>query len=154
MSGVTERTDRQGGSGQAGKSGPDQAQAQTQAPEHGPDGALRMHTLHAELPIPYLTPGDITANARAARAKLAPMPAPKQIAFYGGLGALAVLGAVEWPVAAAIGAAAAIARSGRRSAERGNGHGGERADEDATQSAEAAQKKAGQRGADKKRPAA
>ncbi|MDX3854861.1 hypothetical protein [Streptomyces sp. AK02-01A] len=83
-------------------------------------GGLRMHTLHAELPIPYLTADDITANARATGAKLkAPtpsMPSPKRLAFYGGLGALAVLGAIDWPVAVAIGAATVVARSGRREA--------------------------------------
>ncbi|WP_157877382.1 hypothetical protein [Streptomyces odonnellii] len=90
-------------------------------------GGLRMHTLHADLPIPYLTASDITANARAAGSKLTPpkpplpsmpsmppLPPPKRLAFYGGLGALAVLGALDWPVAVAIGAATVVARSGRR----------------------------------------
>ncbi|QXE36283.1 hypothetical protein KQY30_20595 [Streptomyces sp. GMY02] len=102
-------------------------------------GGLRMHTLHADLPIPYLTASDITANARVAGSKLTPpkpplpsmpsmpsLPPPKRLAFYGGLGALAVLGALDWPVAVAIGAATAVARSGRRG-EDGESDGGGRA---------------------------
>jgi hypothetical protein len=86
----------------------------TGKPDVRSDGGVRMHTLHAELPIPYLTPDDISANARTAGAKLSPpMPPPKRLAFYGGLGALAVFGAVDWPVAVAIGAATMVARSGR-----------------------------------------
>ncbi|MEV7680027.1 hypothetical protein AB0O64_15935 [Streptomyces sp. NPDC088341] len=97
---------------------------------NGHDGGLRMHTLHADLPIPYLTAGDITANARAAGAKLSPpMPPPKRLAFYGGLGALAILGAVDWPVAVAIGAAAVVARGGRRGEGDGQGHTGNGAEE-------------------------
>ncbi|WP_037801809.1 hypothetical protein [Streptomyces sp. NRRL F-5135] len=100
---------------------------------------LRMHTLHAKLPIPYLTPGDVTANARAAGSKLAPpmpskasmpsMPPPKRLAFYGGLGALAVFGAVDWPVALAIGAATVVARGGRRQEGNGDGRAAKRSEE-------------------------
>ncbi len=76
------------------------------------DGHVRMHTVHADLPIPYLTPGDLTANAQVIGARLPtlPLPPPKRLAFYGGLGALAVVGALDWPVAAAIGAATAVVR--------------------------------------------
>lgn len=75
---------------------------------------LRMHTAHAKVPIPYFTPGDLGANAKAATSKLPGMPPPRQLAFYGGLGALVVTGLVDLPVAAAIGVATAVARSGRR----------------------------------------
>lgn len=79
--------------------------------EHG-DG-MRVHTIHADLPIPYFTPGDITANARAAGSRLPKLPSAKDIAFYGGLGAMALAGALEWPVALAIGAATAVVRGSR-----------------------------------------
>ncbi|WP_349269612.1 hypothetical protein MPNTM1_05534 [Mycolicibacterium parafortuitum] len=36
------------------------------------------------------------------------VPPPDQLAFYGVLGGLAVLGAIEWPVAAAIGVGQAV----------------------------------------------
>lgn len=77
------------------------------------DAHVQMHTAHAELPIPYFTPGDLTANAHVIGSRLPtlPLPPPKRLAFYGGLGALALVGALDWPVAAAIGAAAAVARS-------------------------------------------
>ncbi|EQD86203.1 hypothetical protein A8924_4848 [Saccharopolyspora erythraea NRRL 2338] len=38
------------------------------------------------------------------------LPSPRMMVFYGALGALAVLEMVEWPVAAAIVAGAAVAR--------------------------------------------
>ncbi|QUH02215.1 hypothetical protein HUO13_16680 [Saccharopolyspora erythraea] len=38
------------------------------------------------------------------------LPSPRMMAFYGGLGALAVLEVIEWPVVAAIGLGAAVAR--------------------------------------------
>ncbi|GGO61015.1 hypothetical protein [Nonomuraea cavernae] len=44
------------------------------------------------------------------------MPPPERLAYYGALGALAVFGAIDWPVAVAIGAGAILAqrsRSGR-----------------------------------------
>ncbi|GAB2800773.1 hypothetical protein GCM10027176_01000 [Actinoallomurus bryophytorum] len=43
------------------------------------------------------------------------LPPPERLAFYGGLGLAAVIGAIDWPVAAAIGVGAMIARrTGRR----------------------------------------
>jgi hypothetical protein len=79
--------------------------------------APHVHTAHPSVPIPYVTPRDVTAGVRAAGSKLSsmpPLPPPKRLAFYGGLGALAVFGAVDWPVAVAIGAATVVARSGRK----------------------------------------
>jgi len=78
--------------------------------------ALHMHTAHASIPVPYVTKGDLSANVRAAESALpeVKLPPPERLAFYGGLGALAVLGAVEWPVAAAIGAATVVARRNKR----------------------------------------
>jgi hypothetical protein len=70
-----------------------------------------MHTAHTDVPIPYFTPGDLTANAHVLTAHLPSLPPPRQLAFYGGLGALALAGAVDWPVAVAIGAATVVARS-------------------------------------------
>jgi hypothetical protein len=87
---------------------------------NGQRGALHMHTAHANVPIPYFTPGDLGANAKAATSKLPAltrlpgMPPPRRLAFYGGLGALVVTGLVDLPVAAAIGVATLVARGGRR----------------------------------------
>ncbi|MCG5214037.1 hypothetical protein [Streptosporangium sp. KLBMP 9127] len=41
------------------------------------------------------------------------LPPPERIAYYGGLGALAAFGVLDWPVAAAIGAGTVIAQRGR-----------------------------------------
>jgi hypothetical protein len=38
------------------------------------------------------------------------LPPPERLAFYGGLGLAAVLGAIDWPVATAIGLGTIIAR--------------------------------------------
>jgi hypothetical protein len=38
------------------------------------------------------------------------LPPPERLLFYGGLGVAAVLGAIDWPVAAAIGLGTMIAR--------------------------------------------
>jgi hypothetical protein len=89
-----------------------------QSQSGGTSSAVRMHTAHTDLPIPYFTPGDLTANAHAITSHL---PPPRQLALYGGLGALALAGAVDWPVALAIGAATAVARS------KGRGDGAQKA---------------------------
>src|SRR5690606_18578 len=54
---------------------------------------------------------------RAARAARAALPPPARLAYYGGLGAAAALGAIEWPVAVAIGVGAAIGQRMRRGGE-------------------------------------
>jgi hypothetical protein len=43
------------------------------------------------------------------------LPPPERLAFYGGLGIAAVLGAIDWPVATAIGLGTMIARRTGRS---------------------------------------
>ncbi|GIH25876.1 hypothetical protein Aph01nite_41860 [Acrocarpospora phusangensis] len=51
------------------------------------------------------------------------VPTPEHIVYYGGLGALAVFGAIEWPVAAAIGVGTMIASRVRGGMERARGGG-------------------------------
>lgn len=84
------------------------AKSAAQQPAAAADGKLRMHTLdvHAPVHIPYLTPGDVVANTQAMTSRLP----TRDLLFYGGLGALAVAGALDWPVALAIGGATAILR--------------------------------------------
>ncbi|MEV0195360.1 hypothetical protein [Nonomuraea sp. NPDC050691] len=75
------------------------------------------------VPLPKISRQEVGHAADVARAML---PPPERVAYYGALGALAVMGVIEWPVAAAIGAGAIIAqraRSGRTSM----GNGGQRA---------------------------
>ncbi|MFF0223954.1 hypothetical protein [Streptomyces sp. NPDC004629] len=76
------------------------------------DGKLHMHRLdvHAPVHIPYFTPGDVVANTQAMTSKVP----TRDLLFYGGLGALTVAGALEWPVALAIGGATAVLRGRRR----------------------------------------
>ncbi|MFE7216904.1 hypothetical protein ACFY0A_29805 [Streptomyces sp. NPDC001698] len=89
--------------------------AKSVAQQPATDGKLHIHSLdvHAPVHIPYFTPGDVVANTQAMTSRL---PA-RDLLFYGGLGALAVAGALDWPVALAIGGATAILR--------GRGRGGE-----------------------------
>ncbi|MGI5143630.1 MULTISPECIES: hypothetical protein [unclassified Streptomyces] len=75
---------------------------------------LHMRTLHPSVPIPYLSKEEMTSTARAATARLPGTLSVEDLAFYGGLGALAVAGALEWPVALAVGGATWLLRSGRR----------------------------------------
>ncbi|MFE1882034.1 hypothetical protein [Streptomyces diastatochromogenes] len=92
----------------------------TRQETHAGDGAglhLHMRTLHPPVPVPYLTKEEMTSTARAAASRLPATPAAKDLAFYGGLGALAVAGALEWPVALAVGGATWLVRSGRKKTE-------------------------------------
>ncbi|NBM15817.1 hypothetical protein [Streptomyces sp. GC420] len=56
-----------------------------------------------------MTPGDLKASAKAMTSHLPAFPG-KDLLFYGGLGALTVAGALEWPVALAIGGATYVVR--------------------------------------------
>lgn len=73
--------------------------------ETGGAPVLRLHTVHPRVPIPYVTPGDMLFNARTMASAI---PAPRRLAFYGLLGAFAVAGALDWPVAIAVGAATEV----------------------------------------------
>ncbi|MER6695151.1 hypothetical protein, partial [Streptomyces minutiscleroticus] len=44
-----------------------------QQPQKSTDG-LRMHILHARLPLPYLTPGDVSANIRTVASRIPSRP--------------------------------------------------------------------------------
>lgn len=71
--------------------------------ETHPDGAglhLRTRTFRPPVPIPYLSRGE-------------ELPA-RDVLFYGGLGVLTVAGALEWPVALAIGGATWLLRGRRK----------------------------------------
>ncbi len=70
--------------------------------------SLQVHRPH--LSLPHLGGPDAGQAVRAARAAL---PPPERVAYYGGLGALAVFGAISWPVAAAIGVGTVIASRAR-----------------------------------------
>lgn len=83
---------------------------------HAHEGAgLHLHTrtVHPALTIPYITRGDVTTTAKAATSRMSGAPLTKDLVFYGGLGAMAVAGALEWPVALAVGGATYLLRGGR-----------------------------------------
>lgn len=110
---------------------PAEAQAEDRAQE-APDQAKRtggkvvhLHTAHAKVPIPYVTPGDAFSKIRlpnvrtatsaatsvattATSAATSLLPSPRKLAFYGVLGGMTVAGAIGWPVAVAVGAATEV----------------------------------------------
>ncbi|MGY0021951.1 hypothetical protein ACVHNB_23700 [Streptomyces sp. YJ-C3] len=80
---------------------------------HENDQHLTMHTLHAKLPIPYFTPGDLASNTRTVTGWLPSPPPTKDLVYYGGLSALALAGAIEWPVALVVAGATWVVRGTR-----------------------------------------
>ncbi|GAB3179228.1 hypothetical protein [Streptomyces incanus] len=92
---------------------PEPQQTPTEHPEQKRTGGkvLHLHTAHARVPIPYITPGDMFSGARkttAVSTTTSLLPSPRKLAFYGLLGAMAVAEAVEWPIAVAVGAATEV----------------------------------------------
>ncbi|MFB9835049.1 hypothetical protein [Actinoallomurus acaciae] len=72
-----------------------------------------------DVPVPVLTPHMKTVHVPtpgmsyvgdAGRLVAGYLPSPERLAFYGGLGVAAILGAIDWPVAAAIGIGTMVAR--------------------------------------------
>ncbi|GAA4521627.1 MULTISPECIES: hypothetical protein [Nonomuraea] len=76
---------------------------------HKPDMKL------PHVPMPHISKQEMGHAVDVAKSIL---PPPERVAYYGALGALAVFGVVEWPVAAAIGVGTVIAQRAR-----GNGNG-------------------------------
>ncbi|MET7466040.1 hypothetical protein [Nonomuraea sp. NPDC005501] len=68
------------------------------------------HVSMPRLPVPRINRQEMGHAADVARSML---PPPERVAYYGALGAMAVMGVIEWPVAAAIGAGAIIAQRAR-----------------------------------------
>jgi hypothetical protein len=97
------------------------AERMSQGEEHGPAVPVpvvmpRVKVMHIPLPTRGLSyVGD------AGRVAAAYLPPPDRLAFYGGLGAAAVIGIIDWPVAAAIGIGTMVARRalGRRGSAQG-----------------------------------
>ena len=52
------------------------------------------------VPMPHISKQEFGHYVDVARTIL---PPPERVAYYGALGAMAIFGAIEWPVAAAIG---------------------------------------------------
>jgi hypothetical protein len=86
-------------------------------------GPAEITTRSAAVPVPILTPrlkvyqlrlavSGPSSIGQAGRRMAGRLPPPKQLAFYGALGVAAVLGAIDWPVAAAIGIGTALAGRG------------------------------------------
>jgi hypothetical protein len=71
--------------------------------------------VHTRVPVLKASVPDLTAWAAQAKwAARANLPPRDQLLYYGGLGLLAVVGVLEWPVAAAVGAGVWVAGRARR----------------------------------------
>ncbi|MFI0445379.1 hypothetical protein [Actinomadura sp. 6N118] len=73
---------------------------------------VTVHRVH--VPRPPLTGHEVVDAGKSVTSFL---PPPDRLAYFVGLGAMAVAGLVEWPVAAAIGVGVAVAKRGGRSGE-------------------------------------
>lgn len=71
----------------------------------------------ARLPRPHVPEASRRQVTDAARVVGSHLPEPSQLALFAGLGAGAVVGVLEWPVAAAVAAATVVARRDRERSE-------------------------------------
>lgn len=83
----------------------------------------RLRSPDVRLPSPRVsTENNVGAAVKSVRPALLP---PGELAYYGGLGLMAVFGLVEWPVAGVLAFGTMIARAGRESSQaRARGSGG------------------------------
>ncbi|MER5420636.1 hypothetical protein [Streptosporangium roseum] len=92
-----------------------------QPAEHGHDGHsftlnLPMMTVQFRPPrlhLPHLPHVNRQEAGHAVDVARSLLPPPERLIYYGGLGALVVVGAIEWPVAAAIGVGTLVAQRAR-----------------------------------------
>ncbi|GAB3971208.1 hypothetical protein GCM10029978_045960 [Actinoallomurus acanthiterrae] len=61
------------------------------------------------VPVPVLTP-QLKVYKLPMPTMAGHLPPPERLAFYGGLGATAIFGVIDWPVAAAIGIGTVLAQ--------------------------------------------
>jgi hypothetical protein len=88
---------------------------------------VQLHRPH----VPRVIPHDMDEAVDTVQSSLPPV---ERLAYYAGLGALAALGIIEWPVAAAIGAGTMLAkRALKREAPAEHEHDGVRGRESAAE---------------------
>jgi hypothetical protein len=95
----------------AGPRGPGQATPGSPANGHGDSALVELITFPVRVTRGLVH--DVAVTARQ----------PEAVAYWGGLAALAVVGVLEWPVAAAAGLGVAVAGAVRRGKGRGEGRG-------------------------------
>ena len=98
-------------------------QRSDEAPREGAVGGgwrttrLSLPFMSAEFRTPDVHVPGRHEMAAAARVVGSVMPSPTTALYYGGLAVTAALGAIEWPVAAAIGVGTALASKGKAAVE-------------------------------------
>ncbi|MFG1616302.1 hypothetical protein ACGFI3_26375 [Nonomuraea wenchangensis] len=73
------------------------------------------HVSMPSVPMPHISKQEFGHYVDVARTIL---PPPERVAYYGALGAMAVFGVIEWPVAAAIGVGMAVMQRRRQGASK------------------------------------
>ena len=123
------QSEEQGGNGTKGEMMSEQSTAEDVRPSQPAEGRAE-GSRSATLNLPFVTAQfrapdlhvpsrqDLGNVAQGARSML---PSGKSLLFYGGLAATAALGAIEWPVAAAIGVGTALASRGEANPQPGGG---------------------------------
>ncbi|WP_340373774.1 hypothetical protein U5640_43850 [Streptomyces sp. SS7] len=107
--------------------------------------AAQMNSGAAQTSERGMAPGDLKARAAGMASRL-PEFRGRDLVFYGGLGALTIAGALEWPVALAVGGATYVVNGGwtRRETKAGAGEAAEAGESGGTgKEQEAAARRAG-----------
>lgn len=81
--------------------------------EHGAAVPIPVVTPHMKIYKLHVPGPGVHEVVVAGRSAAAHLPPAERLAFYGGLGAAAVLGVISWPVATAVGLGTVIARRAR-----------------------------------------
>jgi hypothetical protein len=113
---------------------PETTPPETAPPEATPPETGAELVTWQELPMPHLRVPVVHVGAPSARSVIAraqwtartiasAVPQPKRLLYYGGVGALAALGILEWPVAATVAVGVWVAT---HNGQRGEGQRGER----------------------------
>jgi hypothetical protein len=87
--------------------------------EEEPVMTVKLPLVTLQVRPPHISPHDMGEAVNSAQASL---PPPERLAYYAGLGALAALGIIEWPVAVAIGAGTMLAKRALRRDRSGGMH--------------------------------
>jgi hypothetical protein len=107
------------------------------------------HVSMPHVPMPHISKQELGHYVDVARTIL---PPPERVAYYGALGAMAVFGAIEWPVAAAIGVGMAITQRGRQEPSKADGEGETPAQAKERESKKRTEAAAGSKGKSKRIP--
>lgn len=97
------------------------ASSARRAAEHGTTVPVPVLTPHVKVFKVHVPAPGMSYVTDAGHLAASYLPPPERMVFYGGLGVAAVMGAIDWPVAAAIGIGTMLARRALRRNGRSGG---------------------------------